>query len=307
VADLTTVSDREVVTRGAHPGPAEPPPSLDMPLGVDAAGGPAGAGREFTAAGRGVGGLALGAWALHQGGMSSPHIARRMVAFFVLNSAANFAAVIVFGVGLAAWLLPGRASLALTLGPAVLAAATVAFVLTLPRLLARAPDKLLGARTAGGARASASKVREGPAGGGYGVGDAVGLLREGRLSVMSGRWAICCSTSQRWRFASAFGHLPPLGLLVLAYLVGQLGGLIPVPGGIGGTGGGLIGALHPLRGLAVVAAPGVLAYRVLQLCRRSSARGRSLRCGACWGESRRRPACSRVWQKRRRWAGRPGQ
>ncbi|MDQ2759744.1 MAG: hypothetical protein M3Y17_04705, partial [Actinomycetota bacterium] len=66
----------------------------------------------------GAGGLALGAWALHQGGMSSEHIARRTVSFFVLNSAANFAAVIVFGVGLAVGLLPGRASLALTAGPA---------------------------------------------------------------------------------------------------------------------------------------------------------------------------------------------
>src|SRR5215212_9953433 len=39
----------------------------------------------------GAGGLALGAWALRRGGMSSTHIARRTVTFFLLTSAANFA------------------------------------------------------------------------------------------------------------------------------------------------------------------------------------------------------------------------
>jgi len=39
----------------------------------------------------GAGGLALGAWALRQGGMSTEHIGRRSVAFFVLTSVPNFA------------------------------------------------------------------------------------------------------------------------------------------------------------------------------------------------------------------------
>src|SRR4249919_3067317 len=45
----------------------------------------------------GVGGLALGAWALRQGGMSTNHIARRSVAFFVLTSVPNFVCAAVFG------------------------------------------------------------------------------------------------------------------------------------------------------------------------------------------------------------------
>src|SRR5579884_777659 len=44
----------------------------------------------------GAGGLALGAWALHRGGMSTEHIARRTVAFFFLTSLPNFVGVIVF-------------------------------------------------------------------------------------------------------------------------------------------------------------------------------------------------------------------
>src|SRR5207248_2410938 len=43
----------------------------------------------------GAGGLALGAWALHRGGMSAEHIGRRTVAFFLLTSLANVAFVVV--------------------------------------------------------------------------------------------------------------------------------------------------------------------------------------------------------------------
>lgn len=63
--------------------------------------------------GGGTDGLALGAWALHRGGMSTGHIARRSVVFFLATSAANFALVILAGLGLALGVLPGKASLAL--------------------------------------------------------------------------------------------------------------------------------------------------------------------------------------------------
>ena len=63
----------------------------------------------------------------------------------------------------------------------------------------------------------------------------------------------------------AIGAVPPVGVLLLAYVVGQLGNLIPLPGGVGGADGGLIAALvlygTPLAG----AAAAVLAYRAFQL------------------------------------------
>ena len=46
----------------------------------------------------GIGGLALGAWVLHEGGMSTEHIARRSVAFFLIKSSVNFVAVAVVGI-----------------------------------------------------------------------------------------------------------------------------------------------------------------------------------------------------------------
>jgi len=64
----------------------------------------------------------------------------------------------------------------------------------------------------------------------------------------------------------AFGMaVPPVGVLLLAYIIGQLGGLVPLPGGIGGLDLGLIGALVLYGVNATDAAVAVLAYRGLLL------------------------------------------
>ena len=62
-----------------------------------------------------------------------------------------------------------------------------------------------------------------------------------------------------------FGAAPSTGVLVLAYTVGQLGGLLPIPGGIGGVDGGLIAALVIYGTSAADATAAVLAYRTVQL------------------------------------------
>ena len=73
----------------------------------------------------GLGGLALGVWVLRRGGMPTDRVATRSVAFFLIKSGANFAAVAV--VGVIAWLGIGTPSLspALTILPAVLAIAVM--------------------------------------------------------------------------------------------------------------------------------------------------------------------------------------
>jgi uncharacterized protein (TIRG00374 family) len=54
-------------------------------------------------------------------------------------------------------------------------------------------------------------------------------------------------------------------VLVFGYLIGQLGGLLPLPGGIGGTEGGLIGVFAVYQVPLAKSAAAVLAYRALQL------------------------------------------
>ena len=74
-------------------------------------------------------------------------------------------------------------------------------------------------------------------------------------------YAILFQIASLWACFRAFGDAPPFGGLVLAFFLGQLGNLLPLPGGIGGVDGGLIGAYAAFgvdAGLAVVA---VLVFR----------------------------------------------
>jgi uncharacterized protein (TIRG00374 family) len=55
----------------------------------------------------------------------------------------------------------------------------------------------------------------------------------------------------------------PLSIVLMGYLIGQLGGLLPIPGGIGGIDGGLIGTLVVYGAPAGATAAAVLLYRVI--------------------------------------------
>src|SRR5437763_13759268 len=68
-----------------------------------------------------------------------------------------------------------------------------------------------------------------------------------------------------WATFRAFGAAPPLAILWIGYLIGELGGLIPVPGGIGGVDAGLVGTLALYNVSLTSAAGAVLAYRAIAL------------------------------------------
>src|SRR4051794_29492738 len=81
----------------------------------------------------GVGGLALGAWILNEGGMPAERIARRSVAFFLIKSSVNFIAVAVLGTLLFFGVLGPELSPWLTAAPAVGALLAIGAVLVVPR------------------------------------------------------------------------------------------------------------------------------------------------------------------------------
>jgi uncharacterized membrane protein YbhN (UPF0104 family) len=198
----------------------------------------------------GAGGLALGAWALRKGGMPGDEIARRTVAFFVLKSMVNFAAVAV--VGIAMWLGVGPdTSVLLTLLPAVLAIFTLAAVPAIGLLAGSRHPKHRWLAVATFAL-------------GDGVREAGRVLarRDWRVIFGSfGYWAF--DNAVIWACFKAFGESPAITLVLMGYLIGQLGGLLPIPGGIGGIDGGLIGALIVFGLPAAATAAAVLAYRVI--------------------------------------------
>ena len=205
----------------------------------------------------GAGGLALGAWVLHRGGMDGERIARRSVAFFLIKSGVNFVAVALLGFVLAVGLLGPDLSLWLTALPAALATLSIGVVVVLPRLGPGERPGLDASRARRWISASRRAVIDGTA-------EAGKILHRRHPAVIAGAigyWLF--DNLVLWATYHAFGVSPPLTVILMGYLIGQLGGALPLPGGIGGIDLGLIGTLIVYGAPAAATAAAVLAYRII--------------------------------------------
>ena len=213
----------------------------------------------------GAGGLALGAWALKRGGMRTDEIARRSAAFFLLTSVPNVIGVIVVGIGLATGLFAGTESLPLTALPAAIAAAAVIGALLAGRTAARLHRRLERSERGEPSRFTTVVLKTLVAVA-DGVNEAVALLRERDALLIFGLVAyLVFDVAILWAAFRAFGAAPAVAILSIAYLIGELGGLIPVPGGIGGVDAGLVGTLVLYNVPITAATSAVLAYRAIAL------------------------------------------
>ncbi len=205
----------------------------------------------------GAGGLALGAWILHRGGMDGARIARRSVAFFLIKSGVNFLAVAVIGTALAIGIVGPDLSLWLTAVPAAAATLAIGAVALLPRLgPGRTPGPEASRLSRGWSHTRTAVIS--------GTTEALQIVRSGDPRVLAGSvgyWAF--DNAVLWATFRAFGLSPPLTVVLMGYLIGQLGGLLPIPGGIGGIDGGLIGTFIVYGTAAAGTAAAVLAYRVI--------------------------------------------
>jgi uncharacterized protein (TIRG00374 family) len=205
----------------------------------------------------GAGGLALGAWILREGGMPARQIARRSVAFFLIKSSVNFVAVAVLGTVMALGLVGPDLSPWLTVVPAAGALLVIVAVLVVPRFGVGARPPAGTART----RKAVYEVRKALV---EGTAEAVRMVRSRNLLVIVGAvgyWA--WDNAVLWAAFHAFGYSPPLTVVLMGYLIGQLGGLLPLPGGLGGIDGGLIGTLLLYGTPAAPTAAAVIVYRVI--------------------------------------------
>jgi uncharacterized membrane protein YbhN (UPF0104 family) len=205
----------------------------------------------------GAGGLALGAWVLHRGGMGGERIARRSVAFFLIKSGVNFVAVAVIGAALAVGLVGPDLSLWLTAFPAAMATLAIVAVAALPRLGTgprHGPDAPRLRRWVGATRRAVID----------GVTEARKILRSADRRVLAGSFGYWFfDNAVLWATFHAFGMSPPITVILMGYLIGQLGGLIPLPGGIGGIDLGLIGVLVAYGTSAAGTAAAVFAYHLI--------------------------------------------
>ena len=199
----------------------------------------------------GAGGVALTAWALRRSGMGRRDVAARMTTFLVLLYSVYMAALILGGVGLYLGVLPGPAPVGLTLAPAALGAAVIATALALPWIAARMAR--MGGRL--------WRLAPGAASLGDGVRTSLRMAR-GLDPGLAGAllwWG--ADIAVLWACFHAFGAAPAFSVLVLAYFVGMLANTLPLPGGIGGVDGGMIGALVAFGVDPSLAVLSVLAYR----------------------------------------------
>lgn len=212
----------------------------------------------------GAGGVALTAWALDRAGMGARQIACRMVANLVLQYAVYLGALVVFGIGLGAGILPGEGPFELTIIPALLSLVLAGLVLSAV-LVPEDVERRLRAIDSGPRwwRRLVERLAAAPAALGDGTRTAAALIRA-RDPGIGGAVAYWGFDIAALGFSFlAFGGHPTVSVLILCYFLGTLGSLLPLPGGIGGVEGAMIGSFVAFGIHADQAVVAVLAYRAI--------------------------------------------
>jgi putative heme transporter len=218
--------------------------------------------RLFAAAG--AGGVALTAWALRRSGMEPRLVASRMVAFIVLLYSIYMGSLVIDGIGLGTGLFPGGGSFAITIVPAIVAAAALALAGAMAMLPGDIERRL--GRWASGSGRVAHWVARGvtvPALAASGIRTAIALIRSRDVGLLGAVAWWGFDISVLWAMFHAFGSPPPFTVIWMAYFVGMLGNLLPLPGGLGGVEGGMIGAFAAFGVDFKLSVLAVLSYRAI--------------------------------------------
>lgn len=218
--------------------------------------------RLFAAGG--AGGVALTAWALRRAGLPRREVAERMIAFLMLLYGVYVVAMIVCGLGLRTGLFPGPAPFGLTVLPAIVGVIAICLVVPLAFVPEDFPERV--ERMAPRRPRAAKWLRRfalGPASARGGIRFAFyKASHPDRAMFGVATWWIF-NVAVLYASFRAFGDAPPLAVVVQGYFVGMLGNLLPLPGGIGGVDGGMIGAFVAFGVGGSLAVLAVLAYRLL--------------------------------------------
>jgi uncharacterized membrane protein YbhN (UPF0104 family) len=216
--------------------------------------------RVFAAAG--AGGIALTAWAVRRSGMARRVVACRMVAFMALLYGVYMVTLVLDGVGLYLGVIPGEAPFAITIVPAIFGAVVIALFLGISML---PPDlgRVVGPWAAKRGRIArlAFRLAAASAAAASGVRTAMDLLHDRNPAVLGAVAWWGFDIAVLWACFHAFGASPPKGVIVMSYFVGMLANTLPLPGGIGGVDGGMIGAFTAFGVDVELSVVAVLAYR----------------------------------------------
>ena len=210
----------------------------------------------FVVTPAGAGGPALRIWALLRLGMPFRIQMVRTVIHGAILNVPYVAAAVLLGLGAAFSIGSGHAQLVLALAPLGLVIGTLSLV-GLAALVARRRAGRPRSRWRRIARDIIEAIPEGAR-------ELPGRLREPALLLFAaGYWAGDCGVLVA-AFHAAHGAAP-LGVIVLAYMLGQLGNTLPLPGGIGAVEPAMLGVLATSGVNLGLGAAAVVLYRFVSL------------------------------------------
>jgi uncharacterized membrane protein YbhN (UPF0104 family) len=202
----------------------------------------------------GAGSIAVGAWLLVERGASPARVAQRSAVLFLLTSAINVVTLVLAGLGLALGVLNGPDNPLLSVVPAAVGTAVLALFLALPAI----SDRVTAGWSPGRARTLLTEF--------------AGTIRSTRHLLTTPDWRIIGAVAFLWCdiavLAACFaaeGTVPPLATIVLAYQIGYLSNLIPVPGNIGVLDGSLVGMFVIFGVSATLATAATVVYHAIAL------------------------------------------
>jgi uncharacterized membrane protein YbhN (UPF0104 family) len=202
----------------------------------------------------GAGGIAVGAWVVKAKGGSIKRFFERSAVLFLLTSGINAATLALAGLLVGVGILHAPHHILLGLLPGLVAAVGVALFWFVPSLAARFALVADAGRTVRWLHTTARVVEQ-----------AKDEIRHPSWRLLGAVGYLWFDIAMLWVAFRAFGEAPPVGALTLAFLIGYLGNVIPIPGGIGALDGGLTAALILYGADPATAAAAVLVYHAIVL------------------------------------------
>jgi uncharacterized membrane protein YbhN (UPF0104 family) len=230
-------------------------PRLSWPAAFEVTFGGVVATRLLSAAG--AGGIAFTTWALRAAGVATRTAAQLIAAFLALLYA-PYVAALIFG-----WIGGGVPTAVVTISVAVgalVALAALALAL-IPSDVERRARRLAAGH--GPLSRLGARLATVPAVAGEATRTALAVARERPRTLA---WAALWWAADVAALAAcfrAFGDVPVVEVLVIGYFLGHVGNLLPLPGGIGGVEGGMIGVFVACGVPASLAVVATLAYQLV--------------------------------------------
>jgi uncharacterized protein (TIRG00374 family) len=204
----------------------------------------------------GVGGPAARIWGLRRAGMSWRMLGVRSVSHAPIFNAPYIVTAMVLGIGVLVGAGPGHAPVAVALAPA---GVVVGGLLVLGMVTAAAQLRRLD-RPSGWRHRVREVLRVVP----DGIRDVPAVARNPRAVLGAvGFWVGDCAVL--WAAFHAVGSVPPIGVIALGYMLGQLGNALPLPGGVGGVEPVMLGVLTASGVVGAVGAAAIVCYRAIAL------------------------------------------